>query len=70
MHAGNIPGASLLPDKLPKHARLILSGNQTANLRLILLTTIAEGKIPEERHRNYGTASKETLLDTSCFLVW
>ena len=34
------------------------------------LVAMAANRIPEQRHRNYGTVSKEEKLDKQCFLVW
>jgi len=30
---------------------------------------LAIGRIPEQRHRNFGTVTKEAQLDPNCFLV-
>ena len=70
MNAGNIPGTSLLKKQRPKSATLICNDSQTPELRTILLMTIANNRIPEQRHRNYGTVTNETMIDTECFLVW
>ena len=70
MNAGNIPGTSLLKKQRPKSATLICNDSQTPELRTILLMTIATNRIPEQRHRNYGTVTNETMIDTKCFLVW
>ena len=49
---------------------LICGEDQTPATRQILLLTIASNIIPEQRHRNFGTVTKEVMIDTECFLVW
>ena len=70
MAAGNIPGTSLFKTERPTSAMLVCGEDQTPATRQILLLTIANNRIPEQRHRNFGTATKEVMIDTECFLVW
>ena len=70
MAAGNIPGTSLFKKECPLSAMLICGGDQTPATRHILLLTIASNRIPEQCHRNFGTVTKEVMIDTECFLVW
>jgi hypothetical protein len=70
MAAGNIPGTSLFKTERPPSAMLVCGEDQTPATRQILLLTIANNRIPEQRHRNFGTATKEVMIDTECFLFF
>lgn len=66
---GNIPGTSRNSDK-NQAATLMFSDDETRDSRLAALTILGKDRIPEQRHRNVGTVTKEAQLDPTCFLVW
>ena len=70
MAAGNIPGTSLFKKECLSSAMLICGEDQTPATRQILLLTIVSNRILEQRHRNFGTVTKEVMIDTECFLIW
>jgi len=67
----NIPGASTrMSMLLPLGKVLLYDVDETPESRLASLLAMASGRIPEQRHRNFGTATKESRIDKECFLVW
>ena len=67
--AGNTPGTFLFKKEHPSSAILICGEDQTPATRQILHLTITSNRIPEQRHRNFGTVTKEVIIHTECFLV-
>ena len=65
---GNIPGTSRNSDK-NQAATLVFNVDETRDSRLAALITLGKDRIPEQRHRNVGSVTKEAQLDPICFLV-
>ena len=66
---GNIPGTARNSNK-NQAATLVFDVDETRDSRLAALITLGKDRIPEQRHRNVGSVTKEAQLDPICFLVW